>query len=76
MRPHDYRPKKGEPKLGTFVYSSADCGDEGAIRIAFLEWCEKTEVFEFSPDDAEKFAEIILEVVKDYRNGTETNYKA
>lgn len=76
MREIDYIPKKGEPKLGSFVYSSGDCEEDAAIRIAFLEWNERIESFYMSPDQAEQLANIILDVVQDYRNGIETNFKS
>jgi hypothetical protein len=76
MREEDYTPKKGEPKLGTFVYSSWDSGDDAAIRIAFLEWHERIDSFYMSPEQAENLANIILDVVKDYKNGIQTNFKS
>ncbi len=71
MNDEDYMPKKGRPKLGWFVYSSSGCGEGSEIRIAYVDWNEEVDSHHFSPEQAESFANLILEVVKEYRDGKE-----
>ena len=60
------------PHEGMYVYSSSGCGEDSCIRIAHVEEFEKTFSICISCEEAKDFANAILKVVKDYKNGKET----
>ena len=62
---------KGPVKEGFYIYSSPGCED-CAIGVEYIETPDRCAQFHFSPDEARKFAKLLIEVANEYDEGFAT----
>lgn len=63
---------EGAPNDGFYVYSSAGCGDDCAIRIKHIQDYEQMVCFSLSPKEAKSLGKLLIKISDEYVKGKET----